>query len=107
MRQKNASWQTRAVLGLLLSRPEEWRYGYELSEETGLTSGTLYPMLTRLHEQKLLDSQWRAAERPGWPPRHAYRLTRTGMALAREVGTAIFLVTALSGRDPGKLSTSP
>jgi PadR family transcriptional regulator, regulatory protein PadR len=33
-------------------------YGYELSRETGLASGTLYPILMRLSEQKLLETDW-------------------------------------------------
>jgi DNA-binding PadR family transcriptional regulator len=38
----------------------------------------------RLSEQGLLESRWQEAERPGLPPRHAYRLTASGLALARE-----------------------
>jgi len=38
----------------------------------------------RLSEQGLLESRWQEAERPGLPPRHSYRLTTSGLALARE-----------------------
>jgi DNA-binding PadR family transcriptional regulator len=38
----------------------------------------------RLSEQGLLESRWQDAERPGLPPRHVYRLTAPGLALARE-----------------------
>ena len=44
----------------------------------------LYPVLIRLNDEGLLDSRWQDAERPGRPPRHVYRLTATGLALARE-----------------------
>lgn len=64
-------------------RPRAWQYGYELSRQTGLRSGTLYPLLIRLSEQGLLDSTWQDPERPGKPPRHAYRLTADGLAFAR------------------------
>jgi DNA-binding PadR family transcriptional regulator len=68
----------------MLATPSTWRYGYELLKLTGLKSGTLYPALLRLSEQGLLEAQWREAEEPGKPPRHVYRLTRAGLAFARE-----------------------
>jgi PadR family transcriptional regulator, regulatory protein PadR len=52
--------------------------------ETGLRSGTLYPLLVRLSEQGLLEARWEEAVRPGLPPRHVYRLTARGLALAHE-----------------------
>jgi PadR family transcriptional regulator PadR len=82
-RPANASPQTRLLLATLLERPRSWRYGYELSKQTGLTSGTLYPLLMRLSDQGLLDSRWQEPERPGRPARHAYRLNTSGLALAR------------------------
>jgi DNA-binding PadR family transcriptional regulator len=48
-----------------------------------MQSGTLYPLLMRLSEQGLLEHRWQEAERPGLPPRHVYRLTASGVALAR------------------------
>ncbi len=39
--------------------PRRWRYGYDLSKETGLKSGTLYPLLIRLSDQGLLEAEWR------------------------------------------------
>ncbi len=62
-----------------------WRYGYELSKLIGLSSGTLYPLLIRLHERGLLEAKWVEAERPGRPPRHAYRLSQSGVAFARSL----------------------
>src|SRR5271170_4870764 len=83
-RRPNNSRQTRALLAALLDRSQQWRHGYDLSKETGLKSGTLYPLLMRLSEQGLLESSWQDAERPGLPPRHVYRLTASGRALAQE-----------------------
>lgn len=83
-RAPNISRQTLAVLAALLTQPQAWRYGYDLSKETGLKSGTLYPLLIRLADQGLLEAEWRAPLTPGRPPRHAYRLTDAGIALARE-----------------------
>jgi PadR family transcriptional regulator PadR len=87
-RKPNSSRQTRALLATLLDRSQTWRHGYDLSKETGLKSGTLYPVLMRLSEQGLLESRWQDPERPGLPPRHVYRLTATGRALAREQARA-------------------
>jgi DNA-binding PadR family transcriptional regulator len=83
-RKPNSSRQTRALLAAFLERSQTWRHGYDLAKETGLKSGTLYPLLMRLSEQGFLESRWQEAERPGLPPRHVYRLTATGLALARE-----------------------
>lgn len=84
-RRPNSSPQTRKLLIAMLERPRSWHYGYQLSKQTGLSSGTLYPLLIRLSDQGLLESEWREPERQGNPPRHAYRLTSSGLALARRV----------------------
>lgn len=62
-----------------------WCHGYDLMKQTGLLSGTLYPLLIRMTDQGLVEAEWREPERPGRPPRHAYRLTAKGLALARTV----------------------
>jgi PadR family transcriptional regulator, regulatory protein PadR len=84
-RKPNTSAQTRQLLSVMLRQPRTWQYGYEISKQTGLTSGTLYPLLIRLSDQGLLDSQWQDPERPGKPPRHAYKLTSSGLTLARDM----------------------
>jgi len=80
----NTSRQTLRLLAALLEAPEDWRHGYDLSKETGLKSGTLYPVLMRLKDAGLLESQWLESDQPGRPPRHAYRLTQKGRIFARE-----------------------
>jgi DNA-binding PadR family transcriptional regulator len=82
------SRQTLQVLEDFLRQPSEWRYGYDLSRETGLKSGTLYPLLIRLAEEKWLETKWEEPERPGRPPRHVYRLTAKGLRATREVVAA-------------------
>ena len=84
-RKPNSSVQTRELLAVMLLQPRSWQYGYELSKQTGLKSGTLYPVLIRLSDQGLLESRWQEPERPGKPPRHAYKLTPNGLALARSI----------------------
>ncbi len=85
-RRSNISPQTRAVLAVLATQPQAWRHGYDLSRDTGLKSGTLYPLLIRLADQGLLEAEWRAPLTPGRPARHAYRLTGAGLALAAGQG---------------------
>ncbi|MGA3047894.1 MAG: PadR family transcriptional regulator [Terracidiphilus sp.] len=79
--------QTVLVLDAFLEQPEEWKYGYDLSRVTGLKSGTLYPILMRMAERKLLETEWEAGE-PGKPPRHMYRFTPDGLRFARANRTA-------------------
>lgn len=70
------------LLKALTVRPRLWRHGYELMKQTGLASGTLYPLLIRMSEQGLIEAEWREPAQPGRPARHAYRLTAAGMAFA-------------------------
>ncbi len=77
------SRQTVALLTALIAEPTSWRYGYDLSRETGLRSGTLYPILMRLSANAWLQTRWEEAE-PGRPPRHMYRLTQDGLRQARK-----------------------
>jgi DNA-binding PadR family transcriptional regulator len=75
--------QTIQVFSVFLQAPREWRYGYDISRDTDLKSGTLYPILMRLADHKLLETSWEINE-PGKPPRHMYRLTAEGLLFARE-----------------------
>ena len=85
----NSSGQTRALLAALLEDAGRWRYGYDLSRETGLKSGTLYPILMRLERQGWLDTSWEEPSTPGRPARHLYRLTAGGKAEAVAALTAV------------------
>lgn len=78
------SRQTLKLLSTLTARPLSWHYGYALSRETGLLSGTLYPILMRLEERGWLETRWESPPPGGRPPRHMYRLTGDGRAWARE-----------------------
>lgn len=82
MKSPRLSPQTLVILEGFLARPTAWRYGYELSRETNLKSGTLYPILMRLAKHGLLETKWVTTE-DGVPPRHTYRLTSKGIELAR------------------------
>ena len=81
----DSSPQTAAVLAALRDHPAEWRYGYDISRETGLASGTLYPILGRLADRGLLETRWEDDPPEGRPRRHLYRLTAQGAARAVEL----------------------
>src|SRR5579875_3085304 len=83
VRNRAPSFQTRKVLAALMNRPADWRYGYDLAKQAGISSGTLYPLLIRLHERGFLEAEWIEANRPGRPARHAYRLSGAGRAYAQ------------------------
>ena len=67
-----------------MAEADGWCHGYELCQQAGIKSGTLYPLLIRLEAQGYLEAEWQAASDPGRPPRHAYRLTAAGVQLARQ-----------------------
>ena len=85
VRDRGFSKQTISVMAALCSRPRTWRHGYDLARETGLKSGTLYPILIRLADRGLLESCWEDEQPAGRPRRHLYRLTSDGLARGREV----------------------
>jgi PadR family transcriptional regulator PadR len=69
------------VLSLLA---DEERYGFDLvrglAEIDGMVTseGTIYPLLSRLRRDGLVESTWQ--ESPSGPPRRYYRLTGAGRA---------------------------
>ena len=79
------SAQTVAVLAALCADPSGWRHGYDVAKETGLKSGTLYPILIRLADRGLVEACWEEDQPAGRPRRHLYRLTPDGLATARRV----------------------
>jgi DNA-binding PadR family transcriptional regulator len=82
-RKPNSSKQTQMLLSALLDAGDDWRHGYDLSRQTGLKSGTLYPVLIRLEQQGWLEAQWEDEAAPGKPRRHLYRLTALGAQEAK------------------------
>src|SRR3954471_1149056 len=72
------------VLALLAG---EERYGFDLvralAEVDGMvtTEGTIYPLLSRLRRDGLVESTWRESD--AGPPRRYYRTTRQGRAALR------------------------
>ena len=83
-RRPHTSPHTRAVLSALLSSYPAQTYGYDLSKATDLKSGTLYPILQRLHEQGYLEADWEPSPHEGKPPRQPQPLLRQAVDVARE-----------------------
>ena len=50
--------QALSVLAALCEQPSAWQYGYALARQTGLKSGTLYPILIRLADRGLVEACW-------------------------------------------------
>ncbi len=80
--QAGFSAQALSVLAALCEQPSDWRHGYALAKQTGLKSGTLYPILIRLADRGLVEACWQDEPVPGRPRRHLYRLTADGLATA-------------------------
>jgi len=74
----------RGVITLaVLSQLDEEQYGYSLIQRLGkqglqVEQGTLYPLLRRLEEKGLLQSDWRVEESR---PRRYYRISPAGKKL--------------------------
>lgn len=81
-RDRKLSDHAKTVLAQMLEGGDTWLHGYDIIRQTGVRSGTLYPMLIRLEERGFLEATWLEPAEPGRPARHAYRLTQAGRALA-------------------------
>ena len=86
--------QTLWVLAALCEQPSGWQHGYALAKQTGLKSGTLYPILIRLADRGLVEACWQDEPQPGRPRRHLYRLTADGLASATTALAAVELAEA-------------
>lgn len=73
------------VLLMLSEEPAAWRHGYDLCQQTGLKAGSMYPILMRLTDRAWLETTWETEPPAGRPPRHLYRLTGLGLAMASEL----------------------
>lgn len=82
-RDRRPSPQTTALLLQLAQQGQEWSHGYELCTRLQLKAGTVYPILIRLADQGHVEASWESAPPRGRPPRHLYRLTDSGLQLAR------------------------
>jgi DNA-binding PadR family transcriptional regulator len=96
-RNRSLSPPARAILAIMADAGSRWLHGYDLCRQGGIKPGTLYPLLIRLHDQGYLEAEWQAPAEAGRPPRHAYRLTAAGRALAR-ANPPLDMTAAVSSR---------
>lgn len=76
---------TARVLNAFLKNPGKPQYGFDLMEELGLASGSLYPILKRLERAGWIVGQKEEIDpsQAGRPARRNYLLTGEGARLAR------------------------
>lgn len=69
------------VVAILKAVSDGVRYGFDIMDRTELPSGTVYPALSRLERDGLLNSHWEdltKAHGERRPPRRYYRITAQG-----------------------------
>ena len=80
---RRPSTATCLVFQAFLDISDEEMYGFRLSSATGLPSGTVYPILRRLEEEKLIKSRWAKVEtKTQQRRRRYYTLTAEGRRVA-------------------------
>ncbi len=88
---------TLKVLGQLMSAPLTGLSGADVSKATGISSGTLYPILFRLEKAGWLSSEWEEVDPSavGRPRKRLYQLTSLG---AQESKSAFDDLISIGGR---------
>lgn len=73
------------VLTAMIAGPDRDHHGIDISDATGLSLGSVYPVLARLEALLWVDSGWEepASREQGFPRRRYYRLSKDGLAMAR------------------------
>jgi PadR family transcriptional regulator PadR len=100
---RRLSAQTIAVVRALAEDPTRWRYGYELCRTLEIHAGSMYPILIRLADRGLLETAWESDAPAGRPPRHLYRLTGPGLALATELAAQLAEQASTPAAGPERL----
>lgn len=75
------------VLQMFVASPSEDFAGTDVRKATGLSTGTLYPILLRFEEAGWLTSKWENVDpsAAGRPRKRLYRISSSGCAKAYEV----------------------
>ena len=71
-------------------------YGFDVMDQTGLPSGSVYPALSKLEKSGLVRSRWEAAtlaRREKRPPRRYYEITPDGTRALTEALERLGLLT--------------
>lgn len=82
---------TLKVLASMMRHGREQFSGSQVGKQSGLPSGTLYPILLRLEEAGWLESEWEAGEPSimGRPRRRLYRVTALGAKQINELRSEV------------------
>ncbi len=83
------------------------QYGFDIIEETGLTSGTIYPALEKLERLGFARSEWedgRVAQREKRPARRYYTITDRG---TQTLIDAMERYRSLAPIDVGAIQSKP
>ncbi len=99
---RRPSQQTVAVLFALGERASEHSHGYDLCRALDLKAGTVYPILMRLAERRLVETMWEKDPPQGRPARHLYRLSGTGEQLVAELRREAVVGERAAGTHPAR-----
>lgn len=92
MAEPRLSHQTMRLLQFLMQKPRGTVSGADIARETGMLSGTIYPILLRFERAGWVTSEWEALDpaEVGRPRKRFYTLTGVGYnkaaAALRELG---------------------
>lgn len=78
------------VVSVLHAIADGYQYGFDVIDQTGLPSGTVYPALSRLERDGLVKSAWeneQEAHADGRPARRYYKLTTNGVKALSEAAS--------------------
>jgi PadR family transcriptional regulator PadR len=100
---------TAVLQALFAAGPDERLYGLELMEQTGLKSGTLYPVLARLERSGWVISTWEEIDpqTAGRPRRRYYKLSGLGQRAGAAELSKFAGLPQSSGKPPRAAPTSP
>lgn len=79
-----------SAVSVLHAIADGYQYGFDVIDQTGLPSGTVYPALSRLERDGLVRSAWeneQDAHAEGRPARRYYKLTAAGVKALAEAAT--------------------
>jgi len=97
------TYQTALVLEALAAGRH---HGWDIMDATDLPSGTVYPILRRIEEERLVHARWereREARREQRPTRRYYELTPAGLARLGEARARFRAMAALGARMQRRL----
>lgn len=85
------------------------RYGFDIMDQTGLPSGTVYPALRRMEAEGLIASQWESGKRATAeqrPPRKYYRITRSGSQVLEHSQRRYPLLARMVAKPQGRANNN-